>query len=70
MRTPALARKSLAALALLATVVLGSRAADAAPPTQGQKPPTFTLAAHDGSTVELAKSAGRPLVLVFYRGYW
>jgi cytochrome oxidase Cu insertion factor (SCO1/SenC/PrrC family) len=37
----------------------------------GEMAPDFTLASHDGRTISLSASRGkRPVILVFYRGYW
>jgi peroxiredoxin Q/BCP len=45
----------------------GEQAAQAAGPlAEGQEAPDFTAQAHDGSTVELAKLRGKPVVLYFY----
>ena len=35
-----------------------------------ERAPEFSLRASDGSTVALSDFAGRPVVLVFYRGFW
>ena len=66
-------RSRFAALALLVGCALGAASVAAASdkaPARRATPPSFSLAAHDGSTVDLAKASGRPVVLVFYRGYW
>jgi hypothetical protein len=36
----------------------------------GAPAPAFSLSDHTGATVELADFEGKPLVLVFYRGFW
>jgi cytochrome oxidase Cu insertion factor (SCO1/SenC/PrrC family) len=37
----------------------------------GDMAPDFTLTSHDGRNITLSASRGkRPVVLVFYRGYW
>lgn len=47
----------------------GLPSADAAI-AEGATIPAVTLAAHDGSQVDLARASQQPLVLVFYRGHW
>jgi len=36
----------------------------------GERPPDFTLPDAEGRPVSLAQFRGKPVVLVFYRGYW
>jgi hypothetical protein len=36
----------------------------------GAEAPAFALPDHTGATVSLGDFAGRPLVVVFYRGFW
>ncbi len=38
--------------------------------TVGQQAPDFSLPGPDGHAVRLESFLGKPLVLVFYRGYW
>lgn len=51
-----------------ATAVTPEAAQPAAPTplAEGQEAPDFTAPAHDGTTVELAKLRGKPVVLYFY----
>ena len=44
--------------------------AAAGAPRVGQPAPDFALANHRGEQVTLAALRGRPVVLVFYRGFW
>ena len=39
------------------------------PITTGEIAPDFSLADQDGTSVSLS-AAGKPVLLVFYRGYW
>lgn len=58
-----------AALGAIAGAVAGGAQAVAAAPAllaPGAPAPTFSATAHDGSTVDLAKLRGRPVVLYFY----
>ncbi len=49
----------------------GGAAFSAEPLFVGQKAPTFALPDADGKTFDLAAHRGqRPLILVFYRGYF
>lgn len=60
-------------LALLALLIAGLAAAEprAKPVAVGETPPDFSLQDHNGQTVKLSASRGRrPVVIVFYRGYW
>jgi peroxiredoxin Q/BCP len=49
-----------------AVVPEGAEQAVASPLAEGQEAPDFTAPAHDGSTVELSKLRGKPVVLYFY----
>lgn len=65
-------RRVIGACALTLAVV-GALAAEprSKPVAAGEPAPGFTLTDHKGAAVELAESVGkRPVVLVFYRGYW
>lgn len=42
----------------------------AAPVAVGQMAPDFTLEDQDGRKLALSAERGKPVVLVFYRGYW
>jgi cytochrome oxidase Cu insertion factor (SCO1/SenC/PrrC family) len=61
----------LAALAFAAPLHAADSAKRATPVAAGEKAPDFTLVDQNGRkhtlSTELAK---RPVVLVFYRGYW
>ena len=36
----------------------------------GQRAPVFSLPGPDGESVGLETFLGKPLILIFYRGYW
>lgn len=60
-------------LAVLALLIAGLAAAEprTKPVAVGETPPDFTLQDQNGQTVKLSASRGqRPVVIVFYRGYW
>ncbi len=61
-------RVVLCAVLLLSACRLETRATA---PADFQAAPDFSLKAHTGQTVSLAKLRARgPVMVVFYRGYW
>ena len=65
-------RFSIAALAvLIAGLASAAEQARTSPVAVGDMAPDFALQDQNGQTVKLSASRGqRPVVLVFYRGYW
>lgn len=58
------------AFALIATLCSAAEPRKA-PVAVGETAPEFSLQDQNGQTVKLSASRGeRPVVLVFYRGYW
>jgi cytochrome oxidase Cu insertion factor (SCO1/SenC/PrrC family) len=63
--------KLLLPLLLLAAGLAQAAEPRTAPVAVGETAPDFTLQDQNGQTVKLSASRGqRPVVLVFYRGYW
>jgi cytochrome oxidase Cu insertion factor (SCO1/SenC/PrrC family) len=63
--------KRFLVLALSVTAFAGAAQAQHTPVAVGQQAPDFTLADQNGRKHTLSAERGkRPLVLVFYRGYW
>jgi cytochrome oxidase Cu insertion factor (SCO1/SenC/PrrC family) len=59
----------ICSLALTATAAAQAAKSRTEPLAAGALAPDFALTASDGRTYTLSK-AGKPVVLVFYRGYW
>ena len=63
--------RSLAAAAAFAALFAGAAHAQQKPVAVGEQAPDFTLTDQNGRKQSLSAERGkRPVVLVFYRGYW
>jgi cytochrome oxidase Cu insertion factor (SCO1/SenC/PrrC family) len=65
------ARSAIALLAVFALALPAGAQTRAKPVAVGEQAPDFTLTDQNGRSQSLAAERGkRPVVLVFYRGYW
>jgi cytochrome oxidase Cu insertion factor (SCO1/SenC/PrrC family) len=66
-----IARTVIAFLVMLLSLSAMAQAPRAKPVAVGEQAPDFTLTDQNGRSQSLAAERGkRPVVLVFYRGYW